>query len=85
MILQDCHGIRKTGNLEVQFSRQAKHGEFAQKYKKLNMGLHRESNTNTGKCYIGIDLDLSKPKGMPLDLKLHTYSFTTKYINMAKA
>ena len=36
-------------------------------------------------CYIGIDLDLSKPKGMPLGLKLHTYSFTTKYINMAKA
>ena len=36
-------------------------------------------------CYIGIDLDLSKPKGMPFDLKLHTYSFTTKYINMAKA
>ena len=36
-------------------------------------------------CYIGIDLDLSKPKGMPLNLKLHTYSFTTKYINMAKA
>ena len=36
-------------------------------------------------CYIGIDLDLSKPKGMPLDLKLHTYSFTTKYINVAKA
>ena len=36
-------------------------------------------------CYIGIDLDLSKPKGMPLDLKLHTYSFTTKYIKMAKA
>ena len=36
-------------------------------------------------CYIGIDLDPSKPKGMPLGLKLHTYSFTTKYINMAKA
>ena len=36
-------------------------------------------------CYIGIDLDLSKPKGMPFDLQLHTYSFTTKYINMAKA
>ena len=36
-------------------------------------------------CYIGIDLDPSKPKGMPLNLKLHTYSFTTKYINMAKA
>ena len=36
-------------------------------------------------CYIGIDLDLSKPKGMPFDLKLHTYSFTTKYINVAKA
>ena len=35
--------------------------------------------------YIGIDLDPSKPKGMPLGLKLHTYSFTTKYINMAKA
>ena len=32
MILQDCHGIRKTENLEVQFSRQAKHGEFAKKY-----------------------------------------------------
>ena len=38
-----------------------------------------------GYCYIGIDLDLSKPKGMPLGLKLHTYSFTTKYINIAKA
>ena len=37
------------------------------------------------KCYIGIDLDLSKPKGMTLGLKLHTYSFTIKYINMAKA
>ena len=36
-------------------------------------------------CNIGIDLDPSKPKGMPFDLKLHTYSFTTKYINMAKA
>ena len=36
-------------------------------------------------CYIGIDLDPSKPKGMQLGLKLHTYSFTTKYINMAKA
>ena len=36
-------------------------------------------------CYIGIDLDPSKPKGMPLGLKLHTYSFTTKFINMAKA
>ena len=36
-------------------------------------------------CYIGIDLDLSKPKGMPLGLKLHTYSFTTKYIYKAKA
>ena len=37
-----------------------------------------------GDCYIGIDLDLSKPKGMPLGLKLHTYSFTTKYIYKAK-
>ena len=36
-------------------------------------------------CYIGIDLDPSKPKGMPLGLKLHTFIFTTKYINMAKA
>ena len=36
-------------------------------------------------CYIGIDLDLSKPKGMPSGLKLHTYSFTTKYIYKAKA
>ena len=36
-------------------------------------------------CYIGIDLDPSKPKGMPLGLKPDTYSFTTKYINMAKA
>ena len=40
---------------------------------------------NATMCYIGIDLDLSKPKGMPLGLKLHTYSLTTKYINMAKA
>ena len=44
-----------------------------------------KDRSNTPKCYIGIDLDLSKPKGMPLSLKLDTYSFTTKYINMAKA
>ena len=39
-------------------------------------------------CYIAIDPDLSKPKGMP-GLKLHSAlascSFTTKYINKAKA
>ena len=43
------------------------------------------SGTDANMCNIGIDLDPSKPKGMPFDLKLHTYSFTTKYINMAKA
>ena len=40
-------------------------------------------------CYIGIDLDLSKPKGMPLSLKLHSASascsFTTKYISVTAA
>ena len=44
--------------------------------------------TSPQKCYIGIDLDLSKPKGMP-GLKLHSASascsFSTKYINKAKA
>ena len=47
--------------------------------------IHRILFTATRNCYIGIDLDPSKPKGMPLGLKLHTYSFTTRYINMAKA
>ena len=41
-----------------------------------------------GCCYIVIDLDLSKSKGMPQCLKLHSAlascSFTTKYINKAK-
>ena len=31
-------------------------------------------------CYIGIDLDLSKPKGMPLDLKLFTKVKVNPYI-----
>ena len=51
----------------------------------LQITLLRFMSIVTTKCYIGIDLDLSKPKGMPFDLKLHTYSFTTKYINVAKA
>ena len=37
----------KKGNLEVHFSRQGKHREFAKKNK--NMFLHREFANNTGK------------------------------------
>ena len=45
-IRQGCHGTGKTGNLEVHFSRQGKHREFAK-----NMFLHREFNCNTGKIW----------------------------------
>ena len=51
----------------------------------FNLKYSTPSQISAFQCYIGIDLDLSKPEGMPLDLKLHTYSFTAKYINMAKA
>ena len=49
IVMQDqgCHGTGKTGNLEVPFSRQGKHREFAKSIK--NMFLHREFTNNTGK------------------------------------
>ena len=46
---QGCHSTGKTGNLEVHFSRQEKHREFAKNIK--NMFLHREFTTNTGKIW----------------------------------
>ena len=49
---QGCHGTGKTGktgNLEVHFSRQGKHREFAKNIK--NMFLYREFTTNTGKMW----------------------------------
>ena len=46
---QGGHGTGKTGNLEVHFSRQGKHREFAKNIK--NMVLHREFNFNTGKIW----------------------------------
>ena len=52
---------------------------------KIIIMIIKTSSNDFSYCNIGIDLDPSKPKGMPFDLKLHTYSFTTKYINMAKA
>ena len=51
-------------------------------------GCHMET-LQVANCYIGISLDPSKPKGMPLGPKLHSalasYSFITKYIYKAKA
>ena len=43
-IIQGGHGTGKTGNLDVNFSRQGKHREFD----KLNF-LHRENFGSTGK------------------------------------
>ena len=74
--------IGKPGKMGTRFPVREKSENFE------HTGKVREDHTNNGNgknCNIGIDLDPSKPKGMPLGLKLHTYSFTTKYINMAKA
>ena len=52
LLCQGGHGTGKTGktgNLEVHFSRQGKHREFAKNIK--NVFLHREFNSNTGKIW----------------------------------
>ena len=53
MRIQGCHGTRRTGNLDVQLSRQGKHGEFGQKCQKLVF--RRKFTSNRGKCFLKIE------------------------------
>ena len=45
---QGCHGTGKTGNLNVHFSRQGKHREFAKKYLKYSFtqGIYHQHREN---------------------------------------